>query len=419
MRSFIRKNWLIWRQSGVSAVIVAIALLVLVGFAALVIDLGFAYAERNRIQNAADAGALAGARKLYADNGQSIHTRAFVTAEAEAVATQNVSTGTYVVDKGHYSFGMGSLSRGFQVNNDDSLGPVPLWDVTDTQLDENPNFINAVRVTAAVNAPSFFSRIWSYAGFTLSVNAVAYVGFAGSVEPAALDQPIAICKEAIQINTEGGYTCGVGRMINSGSNPGHETGGWTNFSQPCQTATPSSVKPLVCKNGNPYTVTFGQGIGTIEGQTSAYQELFDCWQVKSDSNADGIPDKPWEMMLAVIDCPSNNVGPCSNVVGVVELNLLWMTQEDKNQFKEVPRSMKKPDGTQWTCTTTATTKEAGQQCWSEFVAAFNLKDVLNNSPAIYEDKTIYYLPDCKAHEPTGTTGGKNYGILAKIPVLVQ
>lgn len=419
MRSFIRKNWLIWRQSGVSAVIVAIALLVLVGFAALVIDLGFAYAERNRLQNAADAGALAAARKLYADDGQSIHTREFVTAEAEAVATQNVSTGTYVVDKGHYSFGMGSLSRGFQDNNDDSLGPVTLWDVTDTQLDENPDFINAVRVTAAVNSPSFFSRIWSYAGFQLSVDAVAYVGFAGIVEPGALDQPIAICKEAIRIGTEGGYTCGVGRMINSGSNAGHETGGWTNFSQPCKTATPSSVKPLICATGNPSNVIFGQGMGTIGGETSSYAELYDCWITHSDSNADGIPDKPWTMMLAVIECPSNNVGPCSNVVGVVELNLLWMTKQDKNQFKEVPRSMTRPSGGTWTCSTTATTKEAGQQCWSEFVSAFNLRDVLNNSPAIYENQTIYYLPDCKAHEPTGTTGGNNYGILAKIPVLVQ
>ena len=32
---------------------------------------------------------------------------------------------------------------------------------------------------------------------------------------------------------------------------------------------------------------------------------------------------------------------------------------------------------------------------------------------------MYYLPDCTPHEPTGTTGGENFGILAKIPVLVN
>jgi hypothetical protein len=53
------------------------------------------------------------------------------------------------------------------------------------------------------------------------------------------------------------------------------------------------------------------------------------------------------------------------------------------------------------------------------VQYFKLRDVLNNSFATYEDKTIYFLPDCTPHDPAGTSGGENYGILAKIPVLVR
>jgi hypothetical protein len=34
-------------------------------------------------------------------------------------------------------------------------------------------------------------------------------------------------------------------------------------------------------------------------------------------------------------------------------------------------------------------------------------------------KTIFILPSCEPHEPSGTTGGENYGVLAKIPVLVK
>ena len=48
-------------QSGMVAVIVAILLAVLLGFAALAVDIGHVMVVRNEIQNAADAAALAGA----------------------------------------------------------------------------------------------------------------------------------------------------------------------------------------------------------------------------------------------------------------------------------------------------------------------------------------------------------------------
>jgi hypothetical protein len=69
----------------------------------------------------------------------------------------------------------------------------------------------------------------------------------------------------------------------------------------------------------------------------------------------------------------------------------------------------------WTCTTGST----NQQCWEQFVQEFGLKDVLNNTDATLEDKTIYFLPLCKELKLEGQTGGHSYGILAKIPVLVK
>jgi len=89
-------------------------------------------------------------------------------------------------------------------------------------------------------------------------------------------------------------------------------------------------------------------------------------------------------------------------------------------MKEVPRTMLNPlTGTQWNCSTSDTSKAGAQICWNEFVTEFKLKDVLSNSNAFYEDKTMYFIPDCKPHTPMGTTGGQNYGILARIPVLVN
>lgn len=409
--------------------IVAVALVVLLGMAALAIDLGYYYVIRNELQNAADAGALAGAQVLYtaAPQGAQVNPGANDTARAliESNFSENSAVEVQSIERGHWSF----TTRTFTPN--DSLQPTSLWGVTTAQLDVDTNFINAVRVitqrrgTASGGiAPPFFARIFGSPSQPITATAVAYVGYAGTLGPGEADQPIAICKQGITDPVTGVYSCGVGRMINSGQgNEGHQTGGWTNFSQPCETANANSVRPLVCGNGNPEPVVLGVTMGTQGGeQQTTYDRLMNCWSNNRalDTDGDTIPDRPWSMTLPVIDCPGNNVGPCSEVVGAVELNVVWITRNDRNQYREVPRKMYNPNTERtWTCSTTATTKEAGRTCWNEFVQEFNLRDVLNQSPAFYEDKTIYFIPDCKPHVPAGTTGGQNFGILARIPVLVQ
>ncbi|HOG47714.1 MAG TPA: pilus assembly protein TadG-related protein, partial [Anaerolineae bacterium] len=52
------------REQGQAVVLVALMVVVLVGSLALVVDVGNMYAERRFMQNAADAGAMAGARAL-------------------------------------------------------------------------------------------------------------------------------------------------------------------------------------------------------------------------------------------------------------------------------------------------------------------------------------------------------------------
>ena len=77
------------QESGQTLVIVAFALIALIGFLALAIDVGVLYAWRRDMQNAADAAALAGAR-VICDGG----TRAQAEAAIEDYATvQNRATG--------------------------------------------------------------------------------------------------------------------------------------------------------------------------------------------------------------------------------------------------------------------------------------------------------------------------------------
>lgn len=63
MKSILKK--LLWDERGSALVIVALAMVVLMGFAALVIDVGLLYVERARLMDTADASALAGAQDIY------------------------------------------------------------------------------------------------------------------------------------------------------------------------------------------------------------------------------------------------------------------------------------------------------------------------------------------------------------------
>jgi hypothetical protein len=62
----------IWQEErGSALILITTALTVLVGFAALVIDVGMLYAKRLHLQNVADAAALAGAQEIHLDDGES------------------------------------------------------------------------------------------------------------------------------------------------------------------------------------------------------------------------------------------------------------------------------------------------------------------------------------------------------------
>src|SRR5262245_10439227 len=52
------------QDKGIIAIIVAVSLVGLLGFAALVVDLGFGMVTRNQLQNITDGASLAGTRQL-------------------------------------------------------------------------------------------------------------------------------------------------------------------------------------------------------------------------------------------------------------------------------------------------------------------------------------------------------------------
>ena len=158
-------------------------------------------------------------------------------------------------------------------------------------------------------------------------------------------------------------------------------------------------------------------------------------------------------MLPVVDCPGNNVSNCADLLGAVYVNVVWI-EEKANDYRDAPRKMENWDAStdstpvadvsryfveprahrihfQFSITGTTVadvvaadvvagsdTIECGQVRWASFVGHFNLQNADGNY-ATFDKKSLYFLPDCSPHELVGTTQGENFGVMARIPVLVD
>ncbi len=403
-------------QRGVSAVIIGICLFMLVTFVALAIDVSHLYVVRNELQNAADAGALAGARHLYEEDRFEINENA--NQIGEQAATANIGDNKYVevifdsaapqegdVQRGHWSFNARTFTRW------DDLIPPPIWGRSAEELDAMVEFVNAVQVTVrrdSLPITSFFAGIFGYSGFKAARKAVAYLGASSGWFFSDFDAPLAICAQSLvspdseydsasfasclQGDTTEGcppLDCNIGRMLNSGSSTStHNTAGWTNFSggtwpdsaeDSCSTANASDMNALVddfcnkiCQDADGKQLncqdeaakeheryydcckSFEAGKDSI-GATGGVQQVTltsfrDCWINASncdpddpeschsidedDSLGDGtkdvwdmeVPDEPWTMTVPVIDCPENNVENCAELIGAVQVSLMWITR---------------------------------------------------------------------------------------------
>lgn len=423
---------------GAIAVITAIMLSMFLGFVALSIDTGHLVTTKNELQNAADAGALAGARELYSPDGTTIQTGiiykdgtmdviatkgcneiAYNTAisnfsDKNAVEVNWTDGNTGDVVRGHWSYGRGdTVAKGFYPN--DSIAPVTLWGVSDEDLDDNLNFINAVQVTARRDATpivSFFAKLFGYDNFKQSATAVAYIGFAGSFDKYDFDQPIAICYESLTSKDAEGNTvfnCNIGRMINSSTDPDtSNTGGWTDFEMNagCNGINSSDlIDIMTCDDlsGNQDVVEKSY-LETGGGQVqSVYTALQNCWISKTGKII------PWTIKLPVVLCPGNNVGNCSELVGAVTVEVVWITGPGEDPgYNEAPTQM-----ADW-----SDSSVDGEVRWTSFVNYFGLQNV-DGSDAPYSKKSIYFKPSCEVAVPNGGTGGFNLGVLAEIPVLVD
>ncbi|WP_202114630.1 pilus assembly protein TadG-related protein [Vreelandella zhuhanensis] len=411
-------------QRGVSTVLVAVSLLVLLGFAALAIDVGNLYVARNELHNAADAGSLAGARFLYCEDGSSVNDGTCVeaissadqiaTTAAQANQSQNSTVEVISARRGHWSF----TTREFTAS---SLTTPPDLTQSTADLDLDLNFINAVEVVSArqqTPVETFFARVLGIDDVDVMARSVAYIGFAGALRPEDVDQPIAMCRQALLDGDS--YSCDVGRFIPEGD----QTGGWTNFEHDDSGATNANdLKELICGDGNPNELRFGEDIATNNGQVqAAFQALYDCWVEETDK------ERLWSLTLPVVDC-EEGIAPSNPLVGAVNLNIAWIVDQSNKIDDDAPLQMELPpeDSDGISPGTWSNADPDGVTRWDDFVETMNLRDSDDSlaywasepQESGWRQKTIYFLPSCSYHEPKGQTGGENFGILAQIPVLVD
>ncbi len=172
------------RRRGAVVVFTAVSFTVLIGFAALAIDVGYAYSVQAQLQRTADAAALAGAVVLTSDKMLTISYDATsdVISEVDAYAALNISGGVAPV------IASSDIIVGF-IN--DLSDPTEMINPTATPF-------NAVQVMVRREdknngeLPMFFASIFGVSSVPLRAVAVAGVedGFSGFHPPELGDNPL-------------------------------------------------------------------------------------------------------------------------------------------------------------------------------------------------------------------------------------
>ena len=157
-------------ESGVIAIVVALAMTALLGMAALAFDSWYVLVVQNQLQNAADAGALAGAKAFGEKSPNSAAAQTAATNAATAVVTTNYWGNTQLTSctltPGYWSFVNSKFTS--------------TTDPTATLPTETPPALWAVQVVVAKSAGNnggplslLFAPIWGINTTNLSGTAVA------------------------------------------------------------------------------------------------------------------------------------------------------------------------------------------------------------------------------------------------------
>lgn len=263
-------------QKGAVSVLVALTLPVLVGAGALAVDLAYLHVVRNELQNDADAAALAGARKLYAQGASALNWSAAATTANSAIAL-NRAAGHALTD--------GQVQTGY-------------WDTTQAAsglqglpMTPGPDDAPAVQVSLGKSegqnlgpVRTFFAQIWGVFAKPVRVTAVAGVSSPGTIQPGGLF-PFGISKCMYDKFWNVNAQPAAPRVDSAGLVPEFkigslyhydncESGEWTSLNT--QASGANAIEQLI-EDGNPISMSVGDGAWMQSGvKTSLYTDVKKC-----------------------------------------------------------------------------------------------------------------------------------------------
>ena len=193
MKSYFKIFEKVKNQAGVSAVIVAIVLTMLIGFTALAVDVGYMYVTKNELQNVADASALAGAGYLgsiyenlsYDEQQTHVFSRDNIVGVAQQVAFKNQAA------KMNISINDADVTIGAWDGGTGTLAPMAAPIV-------GPDAVKVIaRRDGSANGPilTFFARIFNIDTVNVSADATAALTGQSTAGPGGLPFPAGISKK--------------------------------------------------------------------------------------------------------------------------------------------------------------------------------------------------------------------------------
>lgn len=300
-------------EKGAVSLLVALTIPVLLGVAALAVDMAHVWLVRNELQNDADAAALAGARYLYEDGTASLDWATAAQRAQQAIAL-NRADGHPLRD-GQIQVGYWNLTQ-----TPASLQSLPVVPTV--------NDVPAVQVTLSKSngqnqgpVTTFFARFLGVLSKPVQVTAVAGPTSPGSIFPGGLF-PLAISGCMYQNYWNSGVSpaapqldpkTGQAWIFKIGSTYHYgacESGGWTSLET--KTSSENFLKDLISE-GNDIAMSIGDAAWMPTGSMS------DLYKKVSQCSADG--NKQCEyVVVSVMD--QVRAGNASVITGFACLHIL-------------------------------------------------------------------------------------------------
>lgn len=337
MKKWVKRVFRVKNEKGVVAIIVAISLVVFIGFTALAVDIGHLMVTRNELQNVADAAALAATRWLgnhYTEDLESYEEQqAYVCDPADILNVVNPVAG-------------GNQAGGVSITINSADVVIGQWDGVKRELTPTLNHPDAVRVTArrdgSANGPitNYFAGILGIDTSEVTAFATAALTGESTAGPGGLPLPVGIARAWFQP----GFCDQPIRFYPTGDMSG--CAGWHTYTtSPSNAATLRKILDQLT-NGTYQSpeVTAGDTSlvftgGTLASVFSDMVELFDAMKVLNDGVIDADTDpNTWTTALPVydIDDCANPHGPIT-IVGFATVTINQVTTSPENTIWAIVR----------------------------------------------------------------------------------